>query len=66
VFGENSVRGPDGNIIEQGIRWPGSSPEALAGPSGGSASPDNPAASAPSEQRTIDARLVHPFAERVQ
>jgi hypothetical protein len=74
VFGDQAKRGPDGKIIEAGIRWPGSSPEAAA-----SAQPEEwplqqpvpeppaPAAPAPpAEQRTIDLRGVCAFPDRIQ
>jgi hypothetical protein len=70
VFGDDAVRGPDGNIIERGIRWSGSSPEAVAAaqPEEWPAAPvpATPAAPPPPEPRTIDLRAVHPCPERTQ
>lgn len=71
VFGVDAKRRPDGTIIEQGIRWAGSSQEACAEAATRSASwPDNPVAAepppSPPVQRIIDLRLVHPWPDRTQ
>ncbi len=69
VFGADARRRPDGSIEERGIKWSGSSPEAVAAaqpeqwPPAPTPAPSPPAASA---QRTIDPRLVHPWPDMKQ
>jgi len=70
VFGPDARRRPDGSIEERGIKWPGSSAEAVAAaqheewPPLLQPVPEPPAAPAP--ERTIDPRSVHPWPERTQ
>jgi hypothetical protein len=69
TFGFDAKRRSDGSIIEQGKKWPCSSPEA-AEAAARSAAHDEPAAAVPApsppEQRTIDLREVLPLSDRMQ
>jgi hypothetical protein len=70
VYGFDAKRRPDGSVIEQGIRWPCSSPEAAAEAAARSVSHDEPAPAVPApsqpEPRTIDLRTVHACPEMKQ
>jgi hypothetical protein len=70
VFGHDARRRPDGTVEERGIKWTGSSPEAIAATTREewppASAPATPAAPPQAEPRAVDPRLIHPWPERTQ